>query len=60
MNKLMQLIRYREDLMELKETLDENAPFHTESGYYYARTLLKLVISTMEIEALQKEKAGHS
>lgn len=59
MDKLKQLLRYREELMELKEKLDEDAPFNTESGYYYARTLLRLVLSTMEIEVLQKEKANH-
>lgn len=60
MNKLTQLLRQREELMELKEKLDKDAPFYSEFGFYYARTLLRLVLCTMEIEALQKEKASHS
>lgn len=55
---LLELQERRLKLIQLKQTLDSDAPMNTEEGFWYAETLVKLVVIELQIEALQKEKAA--
>ena len=56
--RLLELQERRLKLIQLKQTLDSDAPLYTEEGFWYAKTLTKLVVVELQIEALQKEKAA--
>jgi hypothetical protein len=57
MNQLIRLQEERERLMAIKKQLNNKAPMDTNEGMKYVRSLAKLAMIEMQLEALKKKKA---
>lgn len=54
MQKMQELLNQREQLMMLKQTLNNKASLQTSEGMMYARTLAKLALIELELEQMGK------
>jgi hypothetical protein len=53
-----ELLKRRNQLKAMLQTMDKDAPMHQFDGWVYASTLVKLVVVQLEIDGLKKEKAA--
>jgi hypothetical protein len=59
MNQFSRLQEERERLVAVKKGLNCKAPMDTVVGMLYVRSLVKLAMIEIQLEALQKKKAAH-
>lgn len=55
MRTMQVLLRQKQKLKAVMQTMDKNAPLHQYDGWAYANTLVKLVLIQLEIDKLQKK-----
>lgn len=56
MQRMEKLLDQKQQLNNVKDMLDKDAPMESWEGMTYARRLVQLVSVELEIEAIEKEK----